>query len=245
MLFIRGQKMSSNREGELAGVRNNWNHLAQFEKFVSFQGLEWERAMDSSIVIQKPKGTIFSRLEVQNMNMVFVILRGMLKVFSCSENGRVICLCHLKSGSICPISLGSVMGTEIVDASCLAESDVTLLGVPKSQFQALMESNPSFRDLIVAEMLRFSDSMVSLVNQVSFTKLPTRVARYLLYISENYSNDTIPYTHQAFANELGTTREVMSRLLKEFESHGYITMERKAIKISERAKLVKFAEQSV
>ena len=235
--------MSTIGEDAIFEVSDKWSCLSQFEKFKRFSGVHWDRAMDASIILYRPKGMVISYKEVQNTNMVFVVLSGLIKVYCTSTNGRVICLCHLKSGAICPISIGAVMGKEIGEASCLAESDLTLLGIPKNCFNELMGLDSLFRDLVVAEMLRFSDSMVNLVKQVSFTKLPSRVASYLICLADIYENDVIPYTHQAFANELGTTREVMSRLLKEFESLGYISMERKAVKILQRSELIRYSDK--
>ena len=208
-----------------------------FDKFCDIHGELWEKALNHSTVLARSKNTKFSCPSVDEANFFVIVLSGVVKVFGSSVQGRDICLKHLAEGDICPLALSGMAGQPFADVRSIAETDLVLLAMPKVYYQELMNNSMEFRQLVMADMAKFTSEMVQTVIQVSFYKLPARVADYLVKASDKYSRDVIPCTHQSIANALGSSREVMSRLLKELETEGLITLQRGAIRVLEKSRL--------
>ena len=107
--------------------------------------------------------------------------------------------------------------------------------LPVARFNTLLASSPAFREFVFSTLGgRFAD-LILRVEEVAFGRLDTRLAAHLL--KEAGAADAVAMTHQALATELGTAREVISRLLKEFERRGWVRLRRGSIEVTGRMQL--------
>ena len=109
------------------------------------------------------------------------------------------------------------------------ESDVALLVLPAPSFESLMSGCSDFRDFVFHLFAQRIAELMELIEEVAFHRLDQRLAKLLLVRGEGSSTrDEIHTTHQALADELGSVREIVSRLLKGFATQGLIALERSA-----------------
>ncbi len=162
-----------------------------------------------------------------------LVITGQVKVYGLTENGRSIFIGYIGEGEFCPLSVVRLLGLEVPNIRCVAESDLRLLVIPKRCFTSLLSESELFRAEVIRLQSQFSLHLMSLLNQVCFRRLPDRVVDLLLDTYERKNQILISLTHQELADELGSSREVISRLLKDIESHGAIKLHRGAIEVIE------------
>ena len=162
-------------------------------------------------------------------NNYLVVLDGRVKVFNRAENGREILLYRLSAGDSCVLTTSCLFGNKNYPAEGKAETDVTALAIPVAQFNQALQQSAIFREQVFSAFSEHLTELITLVEEVAFGRLDVRLARYLLKQSDE--NLTLASTHQNIATELGSAREVISRLLKELESQGFISITRGKITI--------------
>ena len=159
-----------------------------------------------------------------------LIISGSVKVFTRAENGREIVLYHISSGGSCVLTTSCIMTSDHYPAEGVTETDIIALAIPKTTFEQFLGDSNHFRHLVFSSYGERLSKLIRLVEEISFSKLDIRLAKYLL---ENGSvNTPIRTTHQTLATELGSAREVISRQLKEFENRGWVLLSRGKIEIT-------------
>lgn len=172
---------------------------------------------------------------------------GIIRVYKASPTGREITLYRMGAGETCILSLACILSRPIHQASAVAEQDVSILTLPASVFKELIDTSHAVRSFIFGQFAqRFADIMV-LIEEVVFRRMDERLAETLLrLINTSYSScqncpePVLKITHEELAAELGTLREVISRLLKEFEYRGFISLARGSITILQKTSLERF-----
>jgi len=109
--------------------------------------------------------------------------------------------------------------------------------MPPEHFDRLLAESEDFRRYLMSSMAHCITDVMQLIARVSFDHLDLRLAHLIRQLADRVTPDKLRITHQAIANELGTTREVVSRLLKDFERAGYIKLSRGSIEIISKDKL--------
>ena len=166
-----------------------------------------------------------------------LLLDGSIKVVKQAANGRELQLYRVVPGGSCIISSSCLLGRTDYNARGIAESALTLLIVPAPLFGRLLLEVPSFRDFVFHLFAERIGDLMQLVEEVAFTRLDQRLARLLLARQE----DVIGVTHQQLADDLGSVREIVSRLLKGFAAQGLVSLAREQLTITDRAGLQKLA----
>ncbi|MFL0801680.1 MAG: Crp/Fnr family transcriptional regulator [Agarilytica sp.] len=179
---------------------------------------------------QKIKRNTFLR-EPSGDSPFVMVAEGQVKVYGLTDSGRSIFISYIGKGDFCPLSVVRLFGLDVPNIRCVAESDVSLLIIPKRCFSSLLSKSELFRAEVIRLQSQFSLHLMSLLNQVCFRRLPDRVVDLLLDTYERKNQILISLTHQELADELGSSREVISRLLKDIESHGAIKLHRGAIEV--------------
>ena len=172
-----------------------------------------------------------------------LILSGSARVQKLSENGQIITLYHLEGGQTCELTASCLMSGRRYPAEALAETDVRAILLPKIYFQEALNKSPQFRNYVFSEIDKGVQDLVSLVEEVSFGHMDRRLARCLLQAAR--SHDRIQITHHTLAEELGTAREVVSRILKDFERRGWVRLHRGCIDIADQKSLHDLAEHTI
>lgn len=204
--------------------------LAAFTAFSDITDPAWLDALRISKEQVIPANTVVVRPGDPCTNFLMV-LRGRVRVYRVDGSGREIVLYRVSAGEICVLTLGNLISGLDYTAEAMTEEEVSVLAIPLPYFQRAMAESEAFRNLIVSELTRRLLEVMRLVEQVAFQKLDLRLACLLGQLSGQHNTPCLHVTHQELARELGTTREVASRLLKEFERLGCIRLQRGRIEI--------------
>jgi len=167
-----------------------------------------------------------------------LLLAGSVRVCSSSASGREIVLYRVTPGEGCILSGSCLLGRSDYTARGFAESDVTVLKVPPALFGELMLQSDDFRRFVFDMYGARLAEVMELVEEVAFRKLDTRLARLLVQ-----RGPLVELTHQAIADELGSVRVFVSRLLRSFEERGWIRLERERIGLVDARALAAFAKE--
>lgn len=186
-----------------------------------------ERLHRESQLLQAPAGTrLFD--EKARCSTFPLVLEGAIRVSKISDQGREILLYRVTPGESCVLTSGCLLGHIDYAATGIAETAVTLVAVPLPLFEQLLARHEPFRRHIFELFgARLSDLML-LVEAVAFHKLDQRLAALLLA-----RGPTLHVTHQALADELGSVREIISRLLGSFADRGLVQLGREQIDIAD------------
>ena len=166
-----------------------------------------------------------------------LVLEGSVRVSKSAPNGREILLYRVEPGESCILSGSCLLGRSEYSASGIAETDVEVLVIPPPLFNELMLQHEPFRQYVFGMYaMRLSDVM-ELVEEVAFRKLDTRLAQLLVQ-----RGPVVLETHQKLADELGSVREIVTRLLRSFEQRGWVRLERERITVLDPQALSSFAQ---
>lgn len=168
-----------------------------------------------------------------------LVQKGQLRAFMLSENGKEVALYRLFSLDICLFSASCIMRNIQFDIHLEAEKETRAWVIPAVLCDRLMQQSLALSDFTNQLMAsRFSDVMWTL-DQVLFKSMDSRIASLLLELSVIEQKETLTVTHEELANQLGTAREVVTRLLKYFQADGIISLSRGSIRLLDMKKLRK------
>lgn len=165
-----------------------------------------------------------------------IVLTGILGISKASADGRELLLYRLHPGDVCPLSLSSLLGDSPYPATARAETDLEGLLLPRAHVLRLMEELPGFRARIFARFAERLAVLLELVTSVAFDRLEQRLAARLLELTAEVGLD-LTVTHQRLADDLGSARENVSRILEEFAERGAVLLGRKSIRVIDRLRL--------
>lgn len=158
-----------------------------------------------------------------------IVLEGSLKVLRTDADGREILLYYVKPGESCIMSFLGGLHQEMSKVRAVAEEKTELLLIPVEKAGEWIKEYPEWTDFIFRLYHRRFEELLEMVNLVAFQKLDQRLEHLILQKSNLYNQKEISITHQQLADELGTTREVVSRILKQMETQGMIKLGRNKI----------------
>jgi len=158
-----------------------------------------------------------------------LVLAGSVRVLTRAQNGREIVLYRLGAGDSCVLTTSCLFGNARYPAEGITDSAVTALAIPAADFHRVLQESAAFREFVFHSFTTHLASVITLVEEVAFGRLDARLARYLLEHCD--AERVLRTTHQALATELGSAREVISRLLKELELQGRLELQRGSIRI--------------
>ena len=141
---------------------------------------------------------------------------------------REVTLYAVSPGSSCVLSAAGILKDSSFPATAVTEADTRILLLPKTKVKSLYEKYPGWRDFILSLYTDRVSAVIHLVEEVLFRRLDDRL---LNYIRTGAENGILKTTHQKIAEELGSTREVISRLLKDFDNRGMINQTRGTIEV--------------
>jgi len=193
------------------------------------------RIVDHGIHRKAPAGTVMFDAHTPCGGFPLV-LSGSIKVLQRYPNGRELPLYRVKPGESCLLSGSCLLGHNDYTATGIAETDVEVLVVPPADFEALVASDAAFRNHVFSLFGERLATVLSLVEAIAYQKLDQRLAALLVA-----KPGPVGATHQALADELGSVREIVSRLLRVFEDRGWVALERQRIRIVDRAALAALA----
>lgn len=198
-----------------------------------------DRLVQVARVRTYPKGhEVFGPHNVPD-NLLF-LYEGTIRVSQTSDNGRDIVLYRVDAGESCVLTTACMLAEEAYNAEGIAETDITVIVLPKPAFESLIAEEPDFRRFVFAAYSRRLIDLLRVVDDVAFGRIDVRLADRLLTLVGG--DKEIAATHAQIASELGTAREVISRVLHDFQKRGFIAQSRGRIAVIDKPALRALAD---
>lgn len=183
-----------------------------------------------------PKGTALHRGSMDCTGLLLV-RQGQLRAYILSDEGREITLYRLFDMDMCLFSASCIIRSIQFDVTIEAEKDTDLWIIPAEIYKNIMEESAAVANYTNELMAsRFSDVMW-LMEQIMWKSFDRRLAAFLVEESTLEGDSTLKLTHETIANHLGTAREVVTRMLRYFQSEGMVKLSRGTVEITDERKL--------
>jgi CRP/FNR family transcriptional regulator len=208
----------------------------QYPMLRKLSGTDQADLLATASVMHLPAGTVVFD-ENQPCQGFPLLLSGSIRVIKTAPNGRELQLYQVMPGESCILTSSCLLGHARYNARGIAEQALEMVLLPTATFQILTSTQEAFRSYVFHLFSDRLTGLMQLVSAVAFQKLDQRLANLLISKA-----NPIRTTHQALADELGSAREMVSRLLKGFAEQGWVKLGREQIDVTDAAALKKFAD---
>lgn len=202
-------------------------NLQQITEFKSSPELV-EKLYKYSIQKNYPVGSIILN-ESSNIHSIPIVIKGIMKVIRTEDDGREILLYYIKAGESCIMSFLGGLHNETSKVKAEIEEDAEILFLPMDKVSLFIKEYPQWLDYIFRLYHKRFEELLEIINAIAFKKVDERLLTLLQMKAEVTQSKTIVTTHEQLANELGTARVVVSRLLKQLEENGVVELGRNKI----------------
>lgn len=177
-----------------------------------------------------PAGT--SLIDVgQYIKTIPLVISGKIKIFREDEEGNELFLYYLYPGDACAISLVCTINDKISQIKAITIEETEIIAIPIEKMDHLMMNYRSWYQFVVRTYGARLQEMLKTIDSIAFHRMDERLVEYLDKTVEALGSNMIHYTHQEIATELNTSREVVSRLLKQLEKRGVVKLARNQIEV--------------
>lgn len=204
--------------------------LAKIAEFKSSPEL-LEKLYQYSIQKEYSAGSIILN-ENAYIRAIPIVIRGTLKVIRTEEDGREILLYYIKAGESCIMSFLGGLHNEKSKVRAEVEEDAEILFLPMDKVSLFIREYPQWLDYIFRLYHKRFEELLEIINAIAFKKVDERLLALLYKKRDLIRNNTVNITHEQLANELGTARVVVSRLLKQLEENGTVQLGRNKITLA-------------
>lgn len=219
--------------------------LENFFPFWSKLSQDEQKALSQSAKEREyKKGSIVSGDKTQCTGLLTVV-SGQLRAYVITDEGKEITLYRLFERDICLFSASCMLNSIQFDIMIEALEDTKVYVIPSDVYKRLMDRSApvaNYTNELMAS--RFSDVMW-IMDQILSKKLDGRLAALLIEEEDLAGGDTLSATHEQLANHLGSAREVITRMLRYFQSEGIVKLTRGKIQITDRNRLKELAHDSI
>jgi CRP/FNR family transcriptional regulator len=160
-----------------------------------------------------------------------IVTTGSIRVMRTDEDGREILLYYIKAGESCIMSFLGGLHNDTSKVKAIAEEETEILFIPIDKVSLLIKEFPEWLDYIFRLYHKRFEELLEVLNAIAFKKLDERLLNFINKKCELTKSQTLYVTHEQLANELGTARVVVSRLLKQMEDEGLINLGRNKISL--------------
>jgi CRP/FNR family transcriptional regulator, anaerobic regulatory protein len=167
--------------------------------------------------------------ENTSIRSIPIVTKGTLKVIRTEEDGREILLYYIKPGESCIMSFLGGLHNEASKVRAEVEEDAEILFLPINKVLFLIKEYPQWLDYIFRLYHKRFEELLDIINAIAFKKVDERLLNLLRKKADLTKSKAIVITHEQLANELGTARVVVSRLLKQLEENGTVQLGRNKI----------------
>ena len=208
---------------------NQYERIAQTLPFLRRAEPQARRDfLDNAYLARIPAGhDVF--VEGDQAEAIALLLSGVVRVYKIGENGREITLYRFGNGESCILTANVILSRQTFPAIATVERDAEAVMIPAGAFRQWIGRYDLWRDFIFGLLSQRLASVIATVDEVAFRRMDVRVAAFLLARSQN--GGQVHITHQQIAAELGSSREVISRLLESLEDGGLIRRSRGVIEV--------------
>jgi CRP/FNR family transcriptional regulator, anaerobic regulatory protein len=177
-----------------------------------------------------PAGSVIQQ-EDSYIKSIPLVLNGSLKVMRTDTDGHEILLYYITPGESCIMSFLGGIHNETSKVKAIVEEDAEILFIPVEKASEWVKKFPEWSDFIFKLYHKRFEELLTAVNAIAFHKLDMRLLQLLKQKAELYQSREIKITHQQLADELGTAREAVSRVMKQMENEGLVVLSRNKITI--------------
>jgi CRP/FNR family transcriptional regulator, anaerobic regulatory protein len=167
----------------------------------------------------------------QYMRSTMLVLSGLIKVFREDAEGNEFLMYYLKPGEACALSMVCAAKHEASPISAVTVTEIEIVQVPVETMSEWMGKYKSWYQFVIETYRSRFDELLHTLDNVAFRSMDERLEFYLRRAQEVHQSNTIEVSHQQIADELNSSREVISRLLKKMEQRGIVHLHRNAIEI--------------
>ncbi len=175
--------------------------------------------------IQLPAGHLVC-VEGDQCTHMPLLLSGSVRVHKIGESGREITLYRLGPGDSCILTASCIIGERPFPAHAIVEEATEACVIPSSVFRDWVARHREWREYVFKLLSDRLADVISVIDEITFRRLDVRLAKHILLSVGAGETNTLRTTHEALASDLGSSREVVSRLLKEFEREGLVVLSR-------------------
>ena len=195
-----------------------------------FHSLLNEEVYNTGQIKSFPAGSVFLNIN-SYIRSIPIVLSGSIKVIKIDEEGQEILLYYIKPGESCIMSFLAGIHNDTSKIKAIVEEDAEVLLIPVDKAAAWIKQFPEWTDFIFNLYQRRFEELLEVVNSVAFQKLDSRLLQLLKQKSSLFHSKELSITHQQLADELGSTRETVSRVLKQMEKEKLVTLSRNKISL--------------
>ena len=208
------------------------------ELYPALDGMEpaaFDALLEEAQVLSVPTGTALFG-EGSPCRQFPLVVEGSIRVAKCGE-GRALQLYRVLPGETCVLTSSCLVGSRDYPATGIVEADARLVVLPKLLFERLMATHAPFRQLVFGLFAERLTELMALVEAVAFHRLDRRVAGALLGRGR-----AVELTHQQLADEVGSVREIVTRVLRSLADQGLVRLGRGSIEVLDATGLRRVAE---
>jgi CRP/FNR family transcriptional regulator len=210
----------------------------QFER--SLQAMPILRQADPGLLREFQQKASFARIprgrdvfiEGDQVDAIALLISGVVRVYKIGETGREITLYRFGNGESCILTANAILSRKSFPAVATVEKEAEAVMIPADTFRDWVRRYDLWREFVFELLSQRLSSVMAIVEEVAFRRMDGRVASLLL--ERGLRSDSIRITHQEIAAELGSSREVVSRILEDFSAQGLIEPARGTIKILDK-----------
>lgn len=188
------------------------------------------RALSEDVTTARLTAGSYTFVSGASCEAVAFVGSGRIRVFKQGDSGREIALYHVGPGETCLLTLSCALTGDRYPAGGVIDEAVEAALLPVDRFRVWFETDPTFRTYVVRTITGRLVELMQLVEDVAFRDVGSRLARYLLDAGGAHGGSILS-THDHIALELGTSRETVSRLLKEYERRSIVELTRGTVRI--------------
>jgi CRP/FNR family transcriptional regulator len=204
------------------------------EKFPQLEPALISEIEKESMIKEFAAGDVVMR-SGQYIKSTVLILEGIVKIFRQDNEGAEFLMYYLQPGEACAISIICASKAETSEISAVAMEDTTELLVPIKFMDEWMSKYKSWYYFVLETYRNRFEELLTVIDNVAFRNMDERLFFYLKRYAETNNANTIAISHQQIADELNSSREVISRLLKKMEQRGLVTLNRNFIELHANA----------
>lgn len=196
-------------------------------RFPSLEAEVIRELMDHGTIKQVPAGETILRVG-QNIRSAMLILDGVVKLYREDAEGREFFIYHLQAGQACSLSMVCAARQETSEVLARTITDTTLLSIPLQQMDQWMSRYKSWYQFVITTYRERFEELLKTIDAIAFTRMDERLEYYLEKQVKTWG-PILKTTQQEIANDLNSSREVISRLLKKMEASGWVSVQRNSI----------------
>ena len=171
-------------------------------------------------------------MEDDNVDAIALLISGVVRVYKIGETGREITLYRFGNGESCILTANAILSQKTFPAIAVVEKEAEAVMIPADVFRQWVAKYGLWREFVFDLLSQRLSSVMAIVEEIAFRRMDERLASYLLKRAR--SQNPMRTTHQEIAAELGSSREVISRLLEDFSKRGFIRAGRGEIEILDK-----------